>query len=103
MAKMTANGVVYDVANSPFTCQRHGIEYRFSSGKHMAKFMRDVFKREEWLSDSLSRRFKVEFDATLVADLQWYAMVETRGYSIRILDSGEELTCPPLLSGRLES
>lgn len=89
MVRMSAHGVVYDLPNSPFTCERNGILFRFSSERHKDKFMENVRKKEEWLSDSLSKRFHVEVDACLLADFQLYYQVETRGCSIKLPDGDE--------------
>ena len=98
MAKLTKNGVAYDLSDSPYMYKRHGIEFHFSSWKHRIKFIQNVQKREEWLCDSLSRRFHVSFDAKLLACFQLYAMVETRGCFIvfedgRIVKCLEDLSC----------
>ena len=92
MVRMSAHGVVYDLPNSPFVYERNGFLFRFSSERHLVKFMENVSKKEDWLCDSLSRRFHVNVDARLLADFQLYYQVETRGCSIRSI-SGEEITC----------
>ena len=89
MVRMSAHGVVYDLPNSPFTCERNGILFRFSSERHLVKFMENVRKKEEWLNDSLSKRFHVNFDARILADFQLYYQVETRGCSIQLEDGTE--------------
>ena len=89
--RMSAHGVVYDIANSPFTYERNGFLFRFSSERHRDKYMENVTKKEEWLCDSLSRRFHVRVDASVLADFQLYYQVETRGCSIQLPD-GEEIS-----------
>lgn len=85
-ANMTDYGVCYDVDNSPFQVERHGLTFKFSSVKHRDKFVQDVRKREDWLCDSLSRRFKVAFDARLLACVQLYTQVEKRGFYIEDME-----------------
>ena len=92
MVRISAHGVVYDLQHSPFFYERNGMLFRFSSEMHLNKFMSKVRSKEEWLSDSLSRRFHVEVDASIMADLQLYYQVETRGCSIQLEDGGE-ITC----------
>lgn len=102
--RISSHGVVYDLRHSPFTSERYGILYRFSSLRHKEKFDANVVKKEEWLCDSLTRRFHVNVDARYLADLQLYYQVETRGYSICIIEElnnypeqevrGEEISCP---------
>lgn len=85
-ANITDYGVCYDVDNSPFQVERHGLTFKFSSVKHRDKFVQDVRKREDWLCDSLSRRFKVTFDARLLACVQLYTQVEKRGFYIEDME-----------------
>lgn len=89
MVEMTPHGVVYDLRNSPFTVQRNGLEYKFSSVKHREKFMNEVRIREEWLADSMSRRFKMDVRFDQLADLQLYRQVETRGFIVVHLETGK--------------
>ena len=92
MVRMSAHGVVYDIGHSPFIFERNGMVFKFSSERHLMKFAENVKKKEEWLCDSLSRRFHVNVDASVMADLQFYYQVETRGCSIQLEDGGE-ITC----------
>lgn len=79
---LTKNGVCYDLPNSPFVYEWRGMAYFFSSRNHMEKFLREVRKREEWLNDSLSRRFKCTVYLPILADVQLYTQIETRGFYI---------------------
>ena len=90
---LTAHGVCYDIRNSPFTHERHGLNFFFSSYTHMAKFRREVQKREEWLQDSLTRRFKCTMAIPEVAAIQLYTKIESRGFYITTAD-GAEYTRP---------
>lgn len=82
MVKMTKSGVVYDVKNSPFQVERNGYIFKFSSEPHRHKFIREAQKKEEWLNDSLSRRFRIQVDFILLADIQLYQQIEQRGFYI---------------------
>ena len=82
MVKMTKSGVVYDVKNSPFQVERNGYIFKFSSESHRHKFIREAKIKEEWLNDSLSRRFRIKVDFILLADIQLYQQIEQRGFYI---------------------
>lgn len=86
----TKSGVVYDIARSPFEFERHGMLYKFSSVSHRDKFIANVMIKEDWLNDSLSRRFKMNVDVRLLADLQLYRQIESRGYYVKHIESGRE-------------
>lgn len=86
---LTKNGVCYDIEESPYYHDCHGFRFYFSSLPHLAKFKRDCLVKEEWLTDSLSRRFKFMIDATVLAVFQLYTQVETRGFYI-VAENGHE-------------
>lgn len=93
MVELSPSGVCYDLANTPFIFERNGIEYHFSSITHRNKFIRDITIREEWLSDSLSRRFNATVNCSVLAGLQLYSQIEKRGYYIILMDKMEVCTC----------
>lgn len=79
---LTKNGICYDLENSPFICATPFFEYRFSSGTHLRKFKDNVDSRKSWLNDSMSRRFHIDVDMEILAELQLYMQVETRGFYV---------------------
>lgn len=82
MQKPTVNGVYYDVPRSPLCTSRNGYRYYFSSQTHLDKFLLKAPIKEEWLNDSMSRRFKFEFQISVIADMQLYMQIETRGFYV---------------------
>lgn len=80
--QVNANGICYDLKHSPYTFMRLGLEYRFSSPLHRKRFCERLAEREDWACDSLSRRFKCNFDARILAAMQLYSKIETRGFSV---------------------
>lgn len=89
MANVTRNGVCYDLSSSPYVSEVGDYALRFSSLPHLKKFERDLEKTRLWLSDSLSRRFHMTVDASLLAMLNLYRQVETRGYYVTDVWSGD--------------
>lgn len=79
---LTKNGICYNLDESPFVCSTPFFEYRFSSGKHLEKFRENAEKRKAWLNDSMSRRFHIDVDMEILAELQLYVQVETRGFYV---------------------
>ena len=79
---LTKNGICYDLESSPFVCTTPFFEYRFSSGTHLRKFKENVDVRKSWLNDSMSRRFHIDVDMEILAELQLYMQVETRGFYV---------------------
>lgn len=82
MAKLTPQGVCYDLEDTPYTFEWRGVFWHFSSAPHLSKFRREVRKRELWLNDSLTRRFFVNIHMDIVADIQLYCQIESRGFYI---------------------
>ena len=87
--ELTKNGVCYNIKESPFTYTWRGMTYFFSSEKHRSKFVHRVLDREEWLDDSLSRRFRCTVHLPILTDIQLYTMVESRGFYIQTDDGAE--------------
>ena len=79
---LNANGICYDLENSPYTFTRLGFVFHFSSPLHLKKFKDNYSAKEQWAVDSLSRRFRCGFDARLLADFQLYSKIETRGFYV---------------------
>ena len=75
-------GVSYDIKTTPYTFMWRGLDYHFSTEAHRKKFRENVVKREEWLDDSLSRRFRCTVHLPILADIQLYTMIESRGFYI---------------------
>lgn len=93
MAKLTNQGVCYDLTDTPYMVEHNGIIWHFSSVPHRNKFRREVCKRELWLNDSLTKRFGCTMMLDLVADIQLYKQVETRGFYL-VTNDGAEYTSP---------
>lgn len=93
MARLTNQGVCYDLTETPYVHEHNGIVWHFSSVPHRNKFRREVRKRELWLNDSLSKRFGCTMMLDLVADIQLYKQVETRGFYL-VTNDGAEYFAP---------
>lgn len=93
MMEKTKNGVVYNVGESDYKVLRNGYLFRFSTQKHKEKFIENARIKEDWLCDSLSRRFKVKIDASLAADFQLYIQIESRGFHVENVETGEVYKC----------
>lgn len=91
MADLTRNGVCYDLRDTPYTHDYAGYRFHFSSECHRRNFAAKALIREQWLSDSLSRRFKFRVDAGIVAIFQLYRQIETRGFYV-VSVTGREFT-----------
>lgn len=82
MSNVTAYGICYNLDESPYWYRWGEYEFRFSSPSHMRKFVEQITVKRDWLNDSLSRRWKLNVSADVVAVLNLYRQVETRGYLI---------------------
>ena len=89
----TKNGVAYDLGNTPFSCMVGDYEFRFSSGTHMKKFVERLDVRIPWMRDSMQRRFKFDIETDLIATVQLYMMIESRGFYLRNTMTGEVFRC----------
>ena len=89
----TKYGVYYNLNESEFEVLSGGLLFVFSSKPHLEKFRRDLFKKQEWLNDSLSRRFGVPIHVSNLAAVQLYQQIEKRGFLIKNV-RGDVFTSP---------
>lgn len=92
----TRNGVVYDLRFSEYEHTFWPLTFRFSSTSHLKKFAERVPVKVDWLNDSFKRRFHLDVDVTLLAALQCYMQVETRGFMVKDIVSGRWYDCPEM-------
>lgn len=89
MADLTKSGVCYRLSKSPFYEDYKGYRFFFSSETHRRNFHAKARIKEQWLSDSLSRRFHFDVDASEIAIFQLYWQIETRGFYV-VSETGRE-------------
>lgn len=82
MAELTKNGVCYNLPESPYYTVTEHFTFYFSNIYHKRKFDGGLIAKQEWLSDSLTRRFKLRMTADDLAALHFYRQVETRGFFV---------------------
>lgn len=92
--RMTDYGIVYDIEQTPFVRYRNGLNFHFSSRRHLEKFTQKMVAHEQWLNDSMSRRFHVEVDMRVLADIQLYMRIETGAFYVKNLIEGKVYRCP---------
>ena len=79
---ISRNGVVYDLEKSPFIYLENGMKYVFSSQLHLDKFKARKKENRDIINYSLTKRFKLNCDVSLIADIVLYRKIETRGFLI---------------------
>lgn len=82
VSNVTPHGVCYDIENSPYTAEWERFMFHFSSPFHRRKFREQVKVKVDWLNDSFSRRFHMGMTMDLVAVLNLYRQIETRGFYV---------------------
>jgi len=82
MSNLTEHGVTNDIRTSPFRTLRHGFVWHFSSRKRQRRFERDAEKREAWVNDALSRRFKCCVYLPMLACIQLYQQIEQGAFYV---------------------
>lgn len=79
---VTKNGIIYDLKNSFYYVKDGDFTYYFSSRLHKDKFLKLREKERDEINHSLSKRFKMNINLSLIADLRLYDKIETRGFLI---------------------
>lgn len=79
---ITRNGVCYDLQMSPYRYTKDGLTFVFSSQIHLDKFKMKYKENRDIVNYSLTKRFKMNVNASQLADVVLYRKVETRGFLI---------------------
>lgn len=87
---ITRNGICYDLTVSEYRATVKSLTYVFSSQLHLDKFMERIDENREKINKSLSKRFNVLVDVSVLADMILYKKIETRGFLI-VTNEGQEL------------
>ena len=97
MSQLTRNGICYDLEVSPFTIERYYndhsivVQYVFSSELYTNKFTEKQNKNRDSINQSLSKRFGLNIQNDLLADINLYSKIEKRGFLIFI--NGAKVKC----------
>lgn len=83
-------GIFYDLNVSEYRATINNITYVFSSELHKQKFIERVKDNRENINSKLTKRYGIEIENNILADLILYKSVETRGYLV-INGVGEKL------------
>lgn len=79
---MTRNGIVKNLADSPYNMSTHGLVLFFSSLLHLKKFKAKYKEEIITTNISLSKRFKVTVNLPYLGILKTYYKIESRGFLI---------------------
>lgn len=79
-SNMSNKNICHSLDISPYDVEYNGWHFRFSTEKHMMKFQDEILKHKEWLDDSISRRFHIDFDSGMLAAVSLYRRIEGRGF-----------------------
>lgn len=87
--KKTRGGVYHNLEYSTYFYIIDDITFYFSSEYNRNRFVRDYKKERLKIDKSLSNRFDVDINTSILADLRLYRDVEKRGF--HVLKGGEVL------------
>lgn len=96
---ITKHGVCYDFSISSYRTTLNGITYVFSSKLHLEKFKKGYVENRRKISDSLSKRFNVRVDVTILADIVLYKKIESRGFLLVVKEVNIECPNDIILNG----
>lgn len=88
---ITRAGVYYDLSKSHHRLKLEECTFVFSSQLHLDKFKSQYQAHREKINVSLSKRFNVNVDVSMLADVVLYKRIETRGFLIVSKDG--KLSC----------
>lgn len=96
---ITKHGVCYDLFISSYRTTLNGVTFVFSSKLHLEKFKKNYKDNRVRISDSLSKRFGVQIDVTLLADIVLYKKIESRGFLLVVKEVNIECLNDIILNG----
>lgn len=79
---ITRNGVCYNLKKSPYRMEDESLTFVFSSALHMEKFEKQRKAHRKKINESLTKRFGLAVDVSVLADVVLYKRIETRGFLI---------------------
>lgn len=83
---ITKNGICYNLQKSPYKTECENVTFVFSSELHKTKFEKQRKAHRKKINESLTKRFGISVDVSLLADVVLYKRIETRGF---LLESKE--------------
>ena len=81
-ASQAKSPVCNDLRKSQWVAEAQKYRFHFSTVAHRDKFLAEAEKRMEWLSDSMSHRFHMPCDFSILALFQLYQQIEGRGFFV---------------------
>lgn len=73
---------MYDLKLSKFRSRQGDLTFVFSSLLHKQKFEERLQENRDTINYSLSKRFNMNVDVSILADVVLYKKIETRGFLI---------------------
>lgn len=99
---ISRRGICYDLTKSHYRYKIGGLTFVFSSKLHKDNFVDRLESNREKINESLSKRFGLTVDVSMLADIVLYKRIETRGFLIEskegISTCVSDITCE---SGRV--
>ena len=96
MNNLTRNGVAKDLSKSPYIytviTESDVLHLYFSSKLHLNNFVEKRNDNYNMIYNYIYKRFKYRVDCRMLADLNLYTKIETRGFYIKI--NHKEYVCP---------
>ena len=85
--KLTKCGIAYDFNISPYKVtieypENDEMIYTFSSNFYKEKFMDMLDDNRKKINDSLTKRFGINIEFNILADIKLYSTIEKRGFLI---------------------
>lgn len=85
--KLTKCGIAYDFNISPYKVtieypENDEMTYTFSSNFYKEKFMDTLEENRKRINDSLTKRFGINIEMNILADVKLYSTIEKRGFLI---------------------
>lgn len=89
--KLTRGGVTYNLEASPYyhtvNYENNSITFMFSSDFYKKKFIDKIEENRDVINSSLTKRFGIDVNFSMLCDIKLYSMIEKRGFLIKTNES----------------
>lgn len=85
---LTRNGIAHNLNTSPY---EHSVKYEntevtfvFSSLLNKQRFINKLEDNRNYYNNSLSKRFNLEIECSIISDIKLYTLIEKRGSLLKV-------------------
>lgn len=88
----TIRGIYYDIRESEYVYQSHGLQFYFSSEFYLKKFKNNIEQYIKEENNKLRNRYKIFISLDIYFMIAYYKKIEKRGFRIYDMINKRDIT-----------